>query len=214
MKFLPVAFLLILGFCAAHAAGADTFKSAATVAIAETGPFVEGGREFDVMGGYFVSPIFGGHHRTRLNYVQGDLTLGWMLTSPSPLWGQNWLRGNWEVLGNAFGAVSTKGPSGFWAGGRLLMRYNFVQPQSKWVPFIQLGAGMLGDNVYEHRDQGLIGSGVEFTLVADAGLRYFITPKCAAVFMLDFEHISNANTASRNIGVNAGGGTLGLGFFF
>ena len=137
-----------------------------------------------------------------------------MLSSPAPLFGRDWLRGNWEALGNLFGMGVTTGPSGFLAGGRLLLRYNFVQPQARWVPFLQIGAGALGDNVYQHKDQRVVGSGVEFTLITEAGVRYFITPKWAVVLTADSEHISNADTASRNVGVNAVGGMLGVGCFF
>ena len=149
-----------------------------------------------------------------LNYGQGDVSFGWMLTNPAPLFGHSCLRGNWEVLGNLFGAGVVKGSGGFMTGGRLLLRYNFVQPQARWVPFVQIGAGGLGDNIYQHRDQRVVGSGFEFTLVADAGVRYFITPQWAAIVTADFEHVSNAGTAARNLGINASGGMLGVGWFF
>ena len=168
----------------------------------------------DVSGGFLWSPMFARQRRPVLDYAQGDLSLGWMLTAPSLRLGCDWLRGNWEGLANVFGAGVTRGPGGFLAGGRALLRYNFVQPQSRWVPFLQLGVGALGNNVYRNQPQRLIGSGFEFTLVADAGLRYFLTSKWAAMVMIDFEHISNADTASRNTGVNAAGGTLGVGCFF
>jgi len=211
MKILPLLCLTLLGF---HAAYAGDTRISETVAVGDACPFDKAGHEFDVTGGLLYSPVIATGGRPVLNYAQGDLRLGWMLTSPMPGFGQDWLRGNWEGLVNVFGAGVTKGPGGFLAGGRLLLRYNFVQLGARWVPFFQLGAGGLGDNVYNHRDQRLIGSGFEFTLIADAGIRYFITPKWFAVFMADYEHISNANTASRNVGVNAAGGTLGVGCFF
>lgn len=195
----------------AFAGGPDLSKSVTTV---EAGPFDRGGHEVSVTGGFLYSPVVATGGRPILNYGQGDASWGWMLTSPAPLFGKDWLRGNWEVLGNVFGADVVRGPSGFMAGGRLQMRYNFVQPASRWVPFFQIGAGGLGDNIYHHQDQSLVGGGFEFTLVADGGLRYFLTPKCAAILMIDFEHVSNANTASRNVGINAGGGMVGMGFFF
>jgi hypothetical protein len=213
MKFVALLSLLLLGLPFVHAGEPDHSKSI-TVATTEPTPFDKGGRELILSGGFLYSPIVATGGRPVLNYAQGDLSLGWMLTSPAPGFGCDWLRGNWEPLANLFGAGIIRGSNGFLAGGRFLMRYNFVQPDSKWVPFFQLGAGGLGDDVYRQHDQRLIGSGFEFTLVADAGVRYFITPKCAAILMADFEHISNAGTASRNLGVNAGGGTLGIGFFF
>lgn len=196
-------------------AGTKTCNPPITTASAEPcGPFEKGMYEFDLTGGYMYSPVIATKNRPVLTYGQGDISLGWMLTSPFPGLGQNWLRGNWEALANVFGAGVVRGASGFMAGGRGLLRYNFVQPGARWVPFVQVGAGGNGDNIYEHCDQRLIGSGFEFSLVADIGVRYFLTPRFAAILMGDFEHVSNADTASRNLGVNAAGGMLGLGYFF
>jgi len=180
----------------------------------DTDPFAKGGHEIDFTVGYLHSPVFAKKNRLTLDYAQSDVSFGWMLTSPAPLFGRDCLRGNWEALGNLFGVGVVKGPSGFMAGGRVLLRYNFVQPQARWVPFWQIGVGALGNDIYTHRDQRLVGSGFEFTLVTDVGLRYFITPQWAAILTADFEHISNADTASRNVGVNAAGGMLGVGYFF
>jgi hypothetical protein len=186
----------------------------APAAPPDAGPFARGGRELSLTAGFLYSPICATGGRPVFSYAQGDLCLGWMLTDPSPLFGCSLLRGNWEALANVFGAGAAQGPSGFMAGGRALLRYNFVQPGAKWVPFFQIGGGGLGNNIYRHQDQSLIGNGFEFTLVADIGLRYFFTPSWAAEVLVDFEHISNANTASRNVGVNALGGTVGVGWFF
>lgn len=183
-------------------------------APSDADPFAKGGREFSLSAGLLYSPIVATGGRPVFSYGQGDVSLGWMLSDPAPLFGCGALRGNWEALANGFGAGSVQGPGGFLAGARLLVRYNFVQSQAKWVPFVQLGGGGLGNDVYRDRDQRLIGSAFEFTLVADVGLRYFFTPCWAGMILADFEHISNAGTASRNVGVNAFGGTVGASWFF
>ena len=211
MKFLLLLSLSLLGIPAVFAGSPDVFKSMTAV---ESGPFERGAHEVNVTSGFLYSPVIATGNRQVLNYVQGDVSLGCMLTSPAPGFGHAWLRGNWEAIGTLFGVGVVKGPGDFMAGGRLLLRYNFVQPDAKWVPFFQIGAGGLGDNIYEHRDQRVIGSGFEFTLVADAGVRYFFNPKLALMLMADFEHVSNAGTASRNLGMNAAGGMLGVGYFF
>lgn len=205
--------LFCLSLAAIPAAYAGS-KLAAPVTTLEFDPFARGSRETAQTVGFFYSPVLARKGRPGLHYAQINQTFGWMLASPSAPWGATWLRGNWEALANLCGMAVVSGPSGFLAGGRALIRYNFVQPEARWVPFVQLGAGVLGNNVYRNRDQRLIGSGVEFTLVADAGVRYFFTPRWAAILTADFEHISNANTASRNYGVNALGGMAGAAFFF
>ncbi|MDD5350228.1 MAG: acyloxyacyl hydrolase [Chthoniobacteraceae bacterium] len=211
LKSLPFFALCLLGCSSTFAGPASLLAPAAPP---DDGPFAKGALELSLSGGFLYSPICATKGRPIFAYGQGDLSLGWMLSDPAPLLGWNALRGNWEALANVFGAGVTRGPSGFLGGGRALLRYNFVQPGSKWVPFFQVGAGVLGDTVYEDHTQRLIGSGFEFTLVADAGLRYCFTPRWAAVLLADFEHISNANTASRNLGVNAVGGTVGVSWFF
>ncbi len=215
MKFATLLSSLLLSTAAVFA-GTATHTPPLVPAPAGCGPFDQGMHEIDLTGGYMYSPVGACGHgdRPKLTYGQGDLSLGWMLTSPRPGLGQNWLRGNWEALANVFGAGVAKGPSGIMVGGRGQIRYNFIQPDARWVPFVQLGAGGLGDDIYRHRDQRLVGSGFEFTLTADAGLRYLISPRWSVLIMADFEHVSNANTASRNVGVNAVGGMAGMGCFF
>lgn len=180
------------------------------VPVQESSPFCKGMRELDLTAGYLASPV-AGRNRQTLHYARQDLRLGWMLTSPG---GRSWYRGNFEFLLNAFGAEVTQGPGSWMAGGRLLLRYNFVQPGAHWVPFIQIGGGGLGNDIYKDRSQRLVGSGFEFTLTGDLGLRYFVNPRWAIVLTGNFEHISNANSASRNVGVNAAGGMIGVSTFF
>lgn len=213
IKWLAFAAGLILGGlpCAEARAGADLSKSLA-VSVTETSPFTKGMREFDFTAGFLYSPLFScGGKRPVFSYAQQDISLGWMLSSPGE---PGWLRGNWEFLVNVFGAEVINGPGSYMAGGRLLLRYNFVQPNSRWVPFFQLGGGGLGNDVYRDRNQRVVGGGFEFTLVAEAGVRFFIRPNWALVLSADFEHISNANTASRNLGANAGGAMFGVATFF
>ena len=213
-KFILAAALLVASLPIHHSyAGVDASKHL-LVAATEVDPFAKGMRELDLTSGVFFSPVIATGGRPTFNYVQGDLFFGWMLTSPETPWGLECMRGNWELLLNGFGCGVTTGPGNYLAGGRLLVRYNFVRPAAKWVPFFQLGGGGLLNDAYKDQSQHLIGGQFEFTLVADLGLRYFLSPKCALVLAADFEHISNAGTASRNLGVNAAGATLGVGFFF
>lgn len=182
-----------------------------TVTGVERSPFTKGMREAGFTAGFLYSPVFGERNRQTFSYAQQDLTLGWMLNSPA---GSSWYRGNFEFLLNIAGAEIAQGPGSYLIGGRVLLRYNFVQPATKWVPFIQIGAGGIANDVYRDHSQRLIGSGFEFTLVGDIGVRYFISPRWALLATINFEHISNANSASRNLGVNALGAMIGISTFF
>jgi hypothetical protein len=172
--------------------------------------FHPGGREASLSAGMMFSPVLG-VHRPTLNYAQQNLALGWMLTAP---YGPGVLRGYWELLANLFGNEVTVGPGHWLAGGRVLLRYNFVPNSGRLVPFITVGGGGLYNDVFEVQSQRLIGGGFEFSLVADVGVRYLVSPRTALLLKLNAEHISNACTASRNVGCNALGGELGVSVFY
>ena len=108
----------------------------------------------------------------------------------------------------------TKGPGTYLAGGSPLWRYNFVQPDAKLVPYLQLGAGALGNNIYKGQGQREIGEGFEFVLQGDLGLKYLVNDHWSLSVEADFRHISNADLASRNEGLNSVGGLMQASYFF
>jgi|TARA_Y100000310_G_C20555900_1_gene750505 hypothetical protein len=89
-------------------------------------------------------------------------------------------------------------------------RYNFERFSDKLIPFCELGAGILYNDIYQNKDQGLVGQALEFSLMAGTGLTYFISKDTALDLNFAFEHISNANLAKRNGGLNALGVSIGL----
>ena len=79
MKITSLLCLLsLVGFSAAYAGGNQTLTT--TVAVEESGPFEKGGHEVDVAGALLHSPVIAIGHRPVLNYAQGDISVGWMLT--------------------------------------------------------------------------------------------------------------------------------------
>ena len=54
------------------------------------------------------------------------------------------------------------------AGARLIFRYNFVQPQARIIPYLQIGAGGVYTDIGEKESRGLISLPVEFNLQASA----------------------------------------------
>lgn len=194
-------------------AGAGTVrgKEVEVVTPVAQSPFDRGTWELGFTAGYLYSPVFATSNRPAFSYLQQDLTLGLMLNSPA---GPGIWRGNWEVLLNAAVAEVVQGPGNYLAGGRVLLRYNFVQENARWVPFIQLGAGGLASDAYRDNHQRILGSAFSFTLVGDIGIRYMVNSRWSVLVMFDYEHISNANRANRNLGVNALGGMIGVSTFF
>jgi hypothetical protein len=192
-------FLAMLGFVL-PAFGGDGEVGKEIVSPVGAGPFDRGTWELEGGAGFF-----GSFSTTAAKRV------GWMYDSPRH---DGWWRGNNEFLIEASGGPVTKGPGSYLAGGSLLWRYNFVQPDAHWVPYIQLGAGALGNNIYRGLGQREIGEGFEFVLQGDLGLRYLISDTWSVSTEAGFRHISNADLASRNEGLNSLGGLMEMSYRF
>ena len=149
--------------------------------------------------------------RPQINDAGGNLRLGWMLSTPT---GEGFWRGNTEFLCAVQGSGIWKGPGSVLAGGSLILRRNFVQPGSRWVPYAQLEAGALYNDGYRDRTQHALGHAFEFQIGGGVGVRYLWSDARAVFVEADFRHISNAGIASRNTGSNAAGGFLGVSRFF
>jgi len=165
--------------------------------------------KYEVMlaSGVMFSPIGADKGRHTVDYTLTGLQFGWMLTDVGrPVW---W-RGNWEVALEAMGGEVYKGRGSYIAGGTAWMRYNFVQPNWRLVPYVQAGAGAEGTDM----DQRLIGEKFNFNLDVAAGLRCFVTRNWALDFECRYQHISNAKISNHDIGINAVGPMIGLSYFF
>jgi len=209
-KLLSFAFLFSIAVSAL--AGTEEAKTTAAPIIQD--PLSKGVMDIEVLGGYFHSPITtGGAHRPQFDYAGADFRYGVVL-SPMFFDHSPYLRGNFELLGDALADGVVKGAGNYLVGGSLLFRYNFIQPGSRFIPYIQLGGGGLHTDAAEDHTQRIIGSGFEFILEADLGARILLNDRWSLLFEGTFQHISNADTASRNVGVNALGGRIGLGLIF
>jgi hypothetical protein len=124
------------------------------------------------------------------------------------------VRGNLEPMLELSGAPVFNGFGNFYIGASGLLRYNFVHPESPLVPYLQGGAGVTYNDGFRNLNQDALGAGLEFLLQVEVGLRYFMSDR----WSLDIEggllHISNANTARRNAGINALGGSIGISYYF
>lgn len=130
-----------------------------------------------------------------------------MLNSPSDA---SIFSGNFEALLGLGGGAVIFGPGTALGNADLFLRYNFVQSRSRVVPYFQLGAGLFVSDAARDESQRNIGRTLEATLQTSLGLSILITPKWSCELEGNFQHISNANTADRNVGVNALGGLLGV----
>ena len=210
MKTFPA--LLALTILSANAVFAgDDGKAVIPPAPAITSPFDRGTWELEGGAGFYASLSFTGAPRPTVNYEMQDLRLGWMYDSPRH---EGFLRGNNEFLIEALYGDVTRGPGSYITGFSPLWRYNFVQPDSHFVPYIQLGAGAVANNVFKSQRQAEIGERFEFLLQGEFGLTYLINDRWSVSSEFGIRHISNAGFSHRNEGLNGLGGLMQLSYYF
>jgi len=96
------------------------------------------------------------------------------------------------------------------AGGSLMAKYNFLT-FGRWMPFIDIGAGMLWTDLAPRiREQS---TPFNFILQAGPGVQYFATQQLALTLGARFHHISNAGIGERNIGLNSVLPYVGISYF-
>lgn len=173
-------------------------------------PYEKGAWEDQLMAGAFWDPGLY-DKRPRFDYALQSVRLGYVVTD---LTGGGLFRGNFEVLLEAMGGEFFEGPASYLVGGNIFLRWNFVQnPNPKWIPYIQIGAG----GVYHDANTGVqdvLGSNIEAMLIGGLGLRYHLNEKWAVTEEITYRHISNASTTEGNRGLNSAGGELGVSYFF
>jgi hypothetical protein len=146
------------------------------------------------------------------NYVPVSFRHVWDLGQP---WGgQSPVPGHWEFLADVTGAAITSSYGNWFAGGSFLFRYNWADRGALLVPYTQGGVGGVFNDAYKDPFQRAIGQSFEFRLHAEVGLKCFVAPNLSLDVEGGLQHISNANFANRNLGVNALGGSVGLTYYF
>jgi len=132
-----------------------------------------------------------------------SLSYGHMLT---PVVGQgHWYRGNLELRGELFGGAQFS-PNTEWVVGLTPhLRYNFACG-TRWVPFIDAGAGFSGTGIREPD----LGGRFEFNLQACAGVLRFIRNDLALTFQVSYLHLSSASIYTPNLGANTLLGFVGI----
>jgi lipid A 3-O-deacylase len=165
-----------------------------------------------VVSGVLFSPVGLGPQTPVFNYWQTNIRFGWMLNDPSTTIG--FLNGNLEAILELSGSYVFNGFGSFIIGPSALLRYNFVNPRWIIVPYVQVGGGIVYTDAYKDMGQRGIGQAIEFTPQISIGFHY----RCTAHWSLDgeamYHHISNANLAERNRGINSLGGFVGVRYFF
>lgn len=202
---VTAAFAIVL-FCG-RAFAQDSGSSTNDVATSKDDFFQPGFHEVGVGVGAFWSPIGSSYARPRVDYVMGDFEVDYML---SHMFASGFWRNNFELSVEGFGAGIYENTGHYIAGGTLWFRHNLIPEGSRFVPYVEVGAGMVSMDINHAYD----GHNFNFNLDAACGVRYFVTQKVTLNAQFQYQHISNANTADHNIGINAIGPVLSTSFFF
>jgi len=215
-NILSIALVLLFAGMLQAFAGDDTSKeviSGTTAPSPQAPAFRKGANDVQLVGGAMFSFQDGNRrNRPQLNYAIEALRYGWIVDE---VHGPTLWYGNEEVLVEGFGGEVFKGPHGGFGGMDLILRHNFVPSlTTRFIPYIQAGAGGLGNDIFHDTAQSRIGEEFEFTLLTSAGLRYLITDHLGISAEGGYRHISNAGLSSRNSGLDSFGGALVLNYSF
>jgi hypothetical protein len=123
--------------------------------------------------------------------------------------GDSWYRGNWEVLGEAFGGEQFKPRNAQLAGLTPVLRYDFATG-TKWVPFFDAGAGVTETDI----GRPDLGRAFQFNLQTGPGVHWFVCKNLALTVQYRFLHLSSAGIEKPNHGVNTSVCYTGISWFF
>lgn len=124
-----------------------------------------------------------------------------------------WLRGYNQFYVLAIAEPIFRGPENHYFGISFGFRYNFVQPNSRLIPYFSGGAGLgwidSHANVF-----GAQGQDFTFNILSAAGVSYKIDDHWKIDVGLLYQHLSNAGQTSPNPSLNLLGPQVGFSYSF
>src|SRR5581483_2092301 len=117
------------------------------------------------------SPALGAS-RPPVDYTCTEIAMGYMLTDPH---GKSVLRGNLEVIGSLFAGGIFDGRGHYVTGTTGWIRYHFLLPGCRFVPYLAAGPGLTETDV----DRRIEGRNFNFNLNLAAGTRYLLSGDCS-----------------------------------
>jgi lipid A 3-O-deacylase len=125
----------------------------------------------------------------------------------------NFMRGYNQVYFLATVQPITRGPENLYWGVSAGMRYNFVQPGSRIVPYVSGGVGL--GWIDSHADVfGAQGQDFTFNILTAAGVSIRATERMQITVGALYEHLSNGGQTSPNPSLNLFGPQVGLTWSF
>ena len=124
-----------------------------------------------------------------------------------------WLRGYNQFYFSAVAEPIFRGIENHYFGLNFGLRYNFVQPNSRFVPYVSGGVGL--GWIDSHPDiSGAQGQDFTFNILAAAGVAYELSERWKVEAGVLYEHLSNGGQTSPNPSLNLLGPQLGVIYSF
>jgi hypothetical protein len=156
----------------------------------------------------FLFSILGNPHRYQVGAEFLTARVRWGI-NPS----DSWLRGYNQFYVLAMAEPIFSGPENRYFGFSTGMRYNFVRPNWRLVPYISGGAG-LGWIDSHANIPGAQGQDFTFNILTAVGVSYEINAHWKLNVGALYEHFSNAGQTSPNPSTNLLGPQIGLNYSF
>jgi lipid A 3-O-deacylase len=156
-------------------------------------------------GSGFGLDILGSKTSHQLALVYGHM--GWMATDV--IFKNRWYEGNLELWGEIFAGRQYHPETDSVFGLTFGPRYLFIT-HSRWVPFIDAGAGVSGTDIGEPD----LSTKFEFNVQLGVGTHYFLMDNIALTLQVRGIHLSNAYIKLPNHGANALLFLVGATYFF
>ena len=127
--------------------------------------------------------------------------------------GDNWLRGYNQVYFSAMAEPILKGIENHYFGFNLGMRYNFVRPGGRLVPYFSGGVG--GGWIDSHPDiPGGQGQDFTFNILSAVGVSYSVNDHWKIDVGALYQHLSNGGQTDPNPSLNLFGPQVGVNYSF
>lgn len=125
----------------------------------------------------------------------------------------SWMRGYNQVYVTAMGEPIIRGIENHYFGVNVGMRYNFVHPYWRVVPYI---SGGVGAGAIDSRPSVRGGQGQDFTfnILTAVGVSYEINKQWKANIGILYQHLSNGGQTDPNPSLNLIGPQIGLTYSF
>jgi hypothetical protein len=124
-----------------------------------------------------------------------------------------WLRGYNQFYVSAIAEPIFRGIENHYFGFNLGMRYNFVRPGSRFVPYISGGVG--AGWIDSHPEiPGAQGQDFTFNILSAVGISYLVDDHWKISVGALYEHLSNAGQTDPNPSLNLFGPQVGVSYSF